>query len=326
MTSPRLVCWTGPSAGSPRSGATWRRAWRTSRSPRRCAPVWRVAAARSARAIARPSWRETYQGLDEAGRKDFLRTLASFNSDADAVAGAYAEVQAAADPAELATAKAALRRALEPPRLRLLTQFTTHPGWPEVPGRPARLPAEGAARRQAAGGAGCGPARPARRVVRHRLPRTAADRLEQPGGAAGEAGGLRGGARDPLLARSQEPAGFRPPLLCVLSSAHAGRAADLRRGGAGEGAGGQRAEAAGREGAGAGSARGGYRDLLFDQQLPAGPGGHQLRQFPDQARGGGTVGRIPQSEDVRHAVADPRVSRLAGREACRGPAGAAVGR
>ncbi len=45
----------------------------------------------------------------------------------DAVAAAYAEVQAAADPAELATAKAALRRALEPPRLRLLTQFTTIP-------------------------------------------------------------------------------------------------------------------------------------------------------------------------------------------------------
>ena len=40
---------------------------------------------------------------------------------------AYAEVQAAADPAERATAKAALRRALEPPRLRLLTQFTTIP-------------------------------------------------------------------------------------------------------------------------------------------------------------------------------------------------------
>ncbi|MEJ0017098.1 MAG: malonyl-CoA decarboxylase [Acetobacteraceae bacterium] len=70
---------------------------------------------------------ETYQGLDEEGRKDFLRTLASFDSDADAVAKAYAEVQAAADPAELATAKAALRRALEPPRLRLLTQFTTIP-------------------------------------------------------------------------------------------------------------------------------------------------------------------------------------------------------
>jgi malonyl-CoA decarboxylase len=68
---------------------------------------------------------ETYQQLDDHGRKDFLRTLAAFDSDADAVARAYAEVQAATDPAELAVAKAALRHALEPPRLKLLTQFTT---------------------------------------------------------------------------------------------------------------------------------------------------------------------------------------------------------
>ncbi len=70
---------------------------------------------------------ETYLELDVAGRTEFLRTLASFDSDADAVASAYAEVQAAQDPAELATAKAAMRRALEPPRLRLLTQFTSIP-------------------------------------------------------------------------------------------------------------------------------------------------------------------------------------------------------
>ncbi len=70
---------------------------------------------------------ETYQSLDEAGRKDFLRTLANFDSDPEAVATAYAAVQAATEPAERATAKAALRRALEPPRLKLLTQFTTIP-------------------------------------------------------------------------------------------------------------------------------------------------------------------------------------------------------
>ena len=70
---------------------------------------------------------QTYQGLDDAGRREFLRTLASFDSDADAVANAYTAVQNAGDPAELAIAKASLRRALEPPRLRLLTQFTTIP-------------------------------------------------------------------------------------------------------------------------------------------------------------------------------------------------------
>ena len=70
---------------------------------------------------------QTYQGMDEAGRRHFLRTLASFDSDADAVAHAYADVQKAADPADRAVATAELRRALEPPRLKLLTQFTSIP-------------------------------------------------------------------------------------------------------------------------------------------------------------------------------------------------------
>src|SRR6201996_4186786 len=69
----------------------------------------------------------TYLTQDEAGRKHFLRTLAGFDSDPDAVADAYSKVQAAADVAERATAKAARRRALEPPRLKLLTQFTSIP-------------------------------------------------------------------------------------------------------------------------------------------------------------------------------------------------------
>ena len=70
---------------------------------------------------------QTYLTQDDAGRGGFLRTLAGFDSDPDAVAAAYAEVQAAKDVAERATAKAALRHALEPPRLRLLTQFTSIP-------------------------------------------------------------------------------------------------------------------------------------------------------------------------------------------------------
>jgi malonyl-CoA decarboxylase len=70
---------------------------------------------------------QTYEALDEAGRKHFLRTLAGFDSDADAVAHAYADVQKAADPADRAVATAELRQALEPPRLKLLTQFTSIP-------------------------------------------------------------------------------------------------------------------------------------------------------------------------------------------------------
>jgi malonyl-CoA decarboxylase len=69
----------------------------------------------------------TYLALDGVGRIEFLRTLAAFDSDPDTVAEAYARVQGAADAAERAHAKSALRAVLEPPRVRLLTQFTTIP-------------------------------------------------------------------------------------------------------------------------------------------------------------------------------------------------------
>ena len=255
---------------------------------------------------------QTYLTQDEAGRKHFLRTLAGFDSDPDAVADAYSKVQAAADiggtghrqgraatRAGTAAAEAADAVHLDPRRA-------------EIPGRPARVAAEGARHGQAADGAGRRPARPARRLVRHRLPGTAAHRLEQPRRAAGKAGRLRGGACDPLLARPEEPAGFRPPLLRLLPSPHARRTADLRRGRAGEGPGRQRAGSAGRESPGAGSGARRHRDLLLDQQLPVGPGRHQLRQLPDQARGRGTVRRVPQPENLRHPVADPRLPPLAG--------------
>ena len=70
---------------------------------------------------------QAYLTLDEAGQIEFLRALAAFDSDPDTVARAYEHVQQAKDPAERASAKARLRRALEPPRMRLLTQFTTIP-------------------------------------------------------------------------------------------------------------------------------------------------------------------------------------------------------
>ncbi len=70
---------------------------------------------------------QTYLTLDPEGRRSFLTTLATFDSDPDAVADAYAAVREAADPAARAAAKARLRRVLEPPRARLLTQFTAIP-------------------------------------------------------------------------------------------------------------------------------------------------------------------------------------------------------
>jgi malonyl-CoA decarboxylase len=70
---------------------------------------------------------QTYMTLDEPGRRSFLSTLAGFDSDPAAVAAAYEAVRDAADPAARAAAKTRLRRTLEPPRARLLTQFTTIP-------------------------------------------------------------------------------------------------------------------------------------------------------------------------------------------------------
>ena len=70
---------------------------------------------------------QAYLGLDEAGRAAFLRTLAGFDSDMEAARAAWSKVAEAATPMERAVAKAKLRRALEPPRLKLLTQFTGIP-------------------------------------------------------------------------------------------------------------------------------------------------------------------------------------------------------
>ena len=70
---------------------------------------------------------ETYRGLDQAGRTEFLRAVAAFDSDPEAVARAMEKVAAATDAAERAVATAKLRRALEPPRIRLLTAFAAIP-------------------------------------------------------------------------------------------------------------------------------------------------------------------------------------------------------
>ncbi len=70
---------------------------------------------------------QTYMAADADGRGAFLRTLASFDSDTAAVRKAAEALAKADGPAEEASAKGRLRRALEPPRVRLLTQFTTIP-------------------------------------------------------------------------------------------------------------------------------------------------------------------------------------------------------
>ncbi|MSO90731.1 MAG: malonyl-CoA decarboxylase [Acetobacteraceae bacterium] len=70
---------------------------------------------------------QTYLSLNDPNRLEFLRILSSFDSDADAVARAMELLRTATDPNERATAQVALRRVLAPPRVRLLTQFTSIP-------------------------------------------------------------------------------------------------------------------------------------------------------------------------------------------------------
>lgn len=64
-----------------------------------------------------------YLAADDTGRRHFLSLLAGFDADQATVAKAMDAVREAADPAAIA----ALRRALEPPRVRLLTQFASIP-------------------------------------------------------------------------------------------------------------------------------------------------------------------------------------------------------
>jgi len=81
----------------------------------------------SARARAAQLGR-TYLALDPQGRRNFLLMLArDFDVDRDAVMDAMATFQTAPDPVARGHAERSLRRALEPPRLRLLTQFNALP-------------------------------------------------------------------------------------------------------------------------------------------------------------------------------------------------------
>lgn len=81
----------------------------------------------SARARAAQLGR-TYLALDPQGRRNFLTVLArDFDVDRAAVDAAVESLRNAADPQARGRAERGLRRALEPPRLTLLTQFNALP-------------------------------------------------------------------------------------------------------------------------------------------------------------------------------------------------------
>ena len=70
----------------------------------------------------------TYLSLDAAGRERFLRLLAEeFDVDHGKIDAACAALGAAGGHSERAAAEAALREALEPPRIKLLRQFNVLP-------------------------------------------------------------------------------------------------------------------------------------------------------------------------------------------------------
>ncbi len=175
----------------------------------------------SARARAADLGR-TYLALDAAGRERFLRILAeSFDVDRGEIDVSCARLAQAA-PAERWKAERALRQALEPPRVRLLTQFNALPEGVkflvDMRAELMRLSRDdvelGALEQDLktllAGWFDIGFLE-LRRID-----------LGIAGLAAREADRLRGRPRDSRLDRSQEPARRRPPLLRLLPSADAG--------------------------------------------------------------------------------------------------------
>jgi malonyl-CoA decarboxylase len=70
---------------------------------------------------------QLYLAMEPDTRRGFLLKLAGYDADPKTVLDAMDAVRAAPDEAARAVAKARLRRALEPPRVKLLTQFTSLP-------------------------------------------------------------------------------------------------------------------------------------------------------------------------------------------------------
>ena len=138
------------------------------------------------------------------------------------------------------------------------------------------------------------PAAPVPLLVQPRLPAPGAHRLAHPGDRAGEADPVRGGARDPGLARpapaARRPTGaasrfFHPqlpdePLIFIEVALTHGMSAQVQ-------------PLLDMESPVARAEQRRLRDLLLDHQLPGGPARHLLRQLADQAGGGGPEARIP---------------------------------
>ena len=173
-------------------------------------------------------------------------------------------------------------------------------------------------------------ASPAVVVVQSGLPADRSRGLAHARLSAGADHRARGGARDSRVERPAPAARGRRAVLRLLPSRAARRAADFPRGGA-DGPDGRLGAAVARCAIHIQrSEQGDDRRLLLDQQLPAGLARHIPRQLPHQERGRCAVEGVSAAQGVLHAVADPRLRRLA-RLAAQGarhrairPAGAGV--
>ena len=185
------------------------------------------------------------------------------------------------------------------------------PAGRQVPGRSARRSAALPGRRPRTGSARPGTGIAAECLVRCRLPRIAAADLELAGGAAGKTDRVRGGACHPVMDRPEESPRFRPPALRLLSSAHAGRTTDFRRGGADRPSGRQRPGTTRRACAIVRPSQGRHGHLLFHFQHPGRAARRIFRQLPAETGDRRPETGFSQARQVRHAVADSGAGQLA---------------
>ena len=257
-----------------------------------------------------------YGALGPAERRAWLEGAATrFGPDLGALAAAARAFLEAPDDAKAAD----LSDRAEPTRQELIRRLNHAPGGTLALVRMREDILDAIARRRAAPGVRSRFPASVRILVQSRLPRAAADRLDDAGQYSGENHPLRSGARDQRLGGSAPQVGAAgSPALCVLSSRARRRTFDFRRGGPDH-------RDPGRDPASARvrtrAARACRRDdgrLLFDLERAARAPGRQFRQFPDQAGRRGSAPGMAATAELRHALARARLRRLA-RERTRRP-------
>ena len=211
---------------------------------------------------------DAYVALSDDGRRNFLLMLAH-DFWTDPRRGRRRDRRAASRRPTGASAERRLRDALVPPADRLLRLFTGLEG-----GVKFLVDLRADVLRVASGDAALGDLD--RELKAHLatlfdvgLLDAAPHHVGGAGRAAREADRVRGGARDRLVGRPEEPARLRPPLLRVLPSRDAERAARVRRDRAHRRHRHRARAAARRAGARARPRARRHRGVLFDLQLPA---------------------------------------------------------